>query len=209
MEQLEYLDDESDFYGISITPSHSTVLIISGDEETQNQLTRRCKDIDIHGYWDNHWQLTNVIAIRNTPTKFESEMAGNQVPYNPWERLDNAKKLGETPSEFLRRVPPLTSHTDDGWIWVANPYAPRDKTPEGWNAEYIARMKQLLEDYLEKKNKLTNANPNMAPGTITRRLGPDRDRLKEEIFEGAKKANVTCGKVVVPLSCHLEILIWW
>jgi hypothetical protein len=129
------------------------------------------------------------------PIKPEVKMASKQVPFNPIEHLANAKKLGETPSEFLRRVPPLTSQTEDGWIWVANPYAPRDKKPEDRNGKYIARMRQLLDEYTEKKMKLVEANPNLAPGIITRKLGPDRNRLKDEIYEGAKKANMTCGKL--------------
>jgi hypothetical protein len=194
-------------------PSEIGSSSLSGDEVTQNRLKRRCKDFDLQEYWATHSQLINVLAIKNTiptnimeatpeettldviPIKPDIKMAANQKPYNPWEHLDNAKKLAETPSEFLQRVPPLTSYTDDGWIWVANPYAPRDKKPEDRNGEYITRMRQLLDDYLEKKRKLTKANPNMAPSTVTRRLGSDRDRLREEIFEGAKKANMTCGKV--------------
>jgi hypothetical protein len=183
--------------------------------------TRR-REVDIHGYWATHSQLINVIAIKNTvpakatdiapgektleviPIKPEAKMAAKQAPYNPLEHLDNGKKLVETSSEFLRRVPPLTSHTDDGWIWVANPYAPRDKKPEDRNGEYITRMRKLLDDYIEKKTKLAKTNPNLAPSTITRRLLQDRDRLKEEIYEGAKEANMTCGKVVTLINGMLS-----
>lgn len=122
-------------------------------------------------------------------------MTAAREPYNPLARLGWAKQLGETPSEFLRRVPPLSTLTDDGWIWAANPYAPRDKKPEGRDDGYIDGMRQLLDDYIVKKTSLAKANPNLAAGTITKRMFQDREHLKAQIQEGAKKANMTCGKV--------------
>lgn len=170
-------------------------------------------EVDIHRYWADHAHLINVIAINNTvpekvkeitydekalnviPIRSELKIAATQEPHNPLARSGWAKQLGETPSEFLRRVPPLTTLTSDGWIWCANPYARRDKKPEGVDEAYITRTRQLLAAYMDKKTKIGQQNPTMAPGTITRRLLPDRERLKDEIHEGAKKANMTCGKV--------------
>ncbi|QDS78040.1 hypothetical protein FKW77_003125 [Venturia effusa] len=197
MEHLDYLDDESDFYG---------------DKETQRRSLRKMKELDVHQYWANHAHLINVIAINKTvsdkvkeissegktlnviPINPKPKMAAVLDPYNPLARLGWAKQLGETSSEFLRRVPPLTTLTSDGWIWCANPYARRDRKPEDPDEAYLGRMRQLLSAYIEKKNKLAQQNPTMAPGTITRRLLSDRELLKEEIHEGAKKANMTCGK---------------
>ncbi|TLD35100.1 DUF1917-domain-containing protein [Venturia nashicola] len=187
-------------------------LTISGDKETQRRLKRKVKEVDVHRYWAEHAHLINAIAINNTipekdqeitpeekalnviPIRPEHKMAAAQDPYNPLSRVGWAKQLGETASEFLRRAPPLTTLTSDGWIWCANPYARRDQKPEDVDEAYITRMRQLLAAYMDKKTKIAQQNPNMAPGTITRRLLPDRERLKDEINEGAKKANMTCGK---------------
>lgn len=170
-------------------------------------------EVDVRRYWADHAHLINVIAIDNTvpekvkeitpeekalnviPIKPKPKMAATQESYNSLARVGWAKQLGETPSEFIRRVPPLTTLTSDGWIWCANPYARRDKKPEGVDEAYITRMRQLLAAYIDKKSKIVQQNPTMAPGTITRRLLPDRESLKNEIHEGAKKANMTCGKV--------------
>ncbi|KAE9974242.1 hypothetical protein EG328_003961 [Venturia inaequalis] len=197
MEQLDHLDDDSDFYG---------------DEETQRRLKRKVKEVDVHRYWAHHEHLINVIAINNTipekdreitleekalnviPLRPEPKMAATQEPFNPLSRVGWAKQLGETAPEFLRRVPPLTTLTSDGWIWCANPYARRDKKPEDVDAAYVTRMRQLLAAYIDKKTEIAQQNPTMAPGTITRRLLPERERLKDDIYEGAKKANMTCGK---------------
>lgn len=214
MAQLDHLDDESDFYGKGIATSIPSYLqlIISGDKETQRRLKRKVK-VDIHRYWADHAHLINVIAIKNTipvkdteltakeqalnviPIRPEHKMAASQELYNPMSRLGWAKQLGETPSDFLRRVPPLTTLTSDGWIWCANPYARRDKKPEDFDEAYVTRMRRSLAAYIDKKTKLAQQNPTMAPGTITRRLLTERERLKTEISEGAKKANMTCGKV--------------
>lgn len=209
-------------YLLSTTASS---LSSSGDKATQRRLKRKVKEVDVHRYWADHAHLINVNAIKNTvpekdqgitpeekalnviPIKPAPKMAATQEPYNPMSRLGWAKQLGESPSEFLRRVPPLTTLTSDGWIWCANPYAPRDKKPEDINEAYIGRMRQLLAAYIDKKTKIVQQNPTMAPGTITRRLLPDRERLKDEIREGAKKANMTCGKVRLHQSNVSTILI--
>jgi hypothetical protein len=167
---------------------------------------RRCKEVDVHGYWANHSQLINVIAFEgNAEDKASKEtwvapsakMAATQEPFNYYEHLENAKQLGETPSEFVRRLPPLTSNIYP-WLWVANPYAPRDKEPEAMSNDkvgYIKEMQHLMLQYLEKKRTLTGANPNMPAGTITRKLHDERERLNNAIIEGAHKVNMTCGKV--------------
>lgn len=116
--------------------------------------------------------------------------------YNPYEGNEGARQLGETISEFTKRLPVLDSTSVGPWIWIANPYTGRSETePEHHDASFIQLGSRLLKEFMSKKEALIATHPEMAPGTVTRTLKPVRDQLKDDILALAKGHEVTCGKV--------------
>ena len=118
---------------------------------------------------------------------------------NPYEGDPSARQINESVDEFLKRLPVL-NHTFVGhWLWIAN-FASNgqtfDENLEGSNlTEFIKKGRALLQDYSAKKEELVEEFPNLAAGSITRKLGPEREKLKNDILKTATSCKVTVGKV--------------
>lgn len=126
-----------------------------------------------------------------------------QTLYNRLEGLPTARQLTETVDEFLKRLPPRTTINAD-WIWITCPvlkgkgkaaelrHNPEvEQSPEGM----MDRANALLSQFVAEEERITSANPNSAQSTITRKLGPLREQLKEDILDVAVACGVTNGKV--------------
>lgn len=120
-------------------------------------------------------------------------------------RPEKGRQLSETVTEFVKRMPPLKSVTIDGWIWCAKPIVVskkdgKKKVQRFDLGEFVDKGQVLLEDFDEEKAKVESEYEGKAASTITRKLGPFRDRLKEDILEAAIKHGVTSGKVCLYLA---------
>lgn len=147
-------------------------------------------------------------AMATTATKrrdADVEMTDVKDLYNPWEGKEDAWQLGETISDFTKRLPVLDSSHIGPWIWIANPYADRNcnSEPEQHDASFVQLAVRMLKDFTSKKDALTSTHPEMAPGTVTRTLKPHRDQLKDDILKLAKERKMTCGKVGVQSNAGL------
>jgi hypothetical protein len=97
--------------------------------------------------------------------------------------------------EFITRLPVVGSSRVGPWLFVANPYVERDELPSSNDSGLMQRLHRLLDEYLERKETLTKAEPDLIAATLTRRLKPDRDSLKQKILDSSKAHGLTSGKV--------------
>jgi hypothetical protein len=136
------------------------------------------------------------------------EMTDVKDLYNPWEGKEDAWQLGETISDFTKRLPVLDSSHIGPWIWIANPYADRNcnSEPEQHDASFVQLAVRILKEFTSKKDALTSMHPEMAPGTVSRTLKPHRDQLKDDVLKLAKERKMTCGKVGVQTKCRIAAL---
>lgn len=113
-----------------------------------------------------------------------------------------ARQLSGTISQFLKRLPPSTSYGDGAWIWIANPVINGkgkeavDKHPDiGGFAE---RGEDLIEEFQVQRSVVQSENEGKVESTITRKLGPHGEKLKEDILKAAIDHRITSGKVSQP-----------
>lgn len=66
-----------------------------------------------------------------------------------------------------------------------------EESPEGM----MDRANALLSQFVAEEERITSSNPNSVQSTITRKLGPLREQLKEDILDVAVACGVTNGKV--------------
>lgn len=59
----------------------------------------------------------------------------------------------------------------------------------------LDRAQALLGQYSSEQERIKSSIPNAAQSTITKKLSPLRDKLKEDILDLAVENNVTEGKV--------------
>ena len=110
--------------------------------------------------------------------------------HNPYEGKENAWQLNETVDEFLDRLPPTEDHeTQDGWLWVANPYARADQFEADYLKpelpKYMQDGRELLERFLERKEDGQT---------------PSTEELKCNILALATKCRIRSGKVRLSVS---------
>ncbi len=136
------------------------------------------------------------LAVRTSSTAEAVEM----VDSNCFEGDPSAwQQKNETILEFLRRAPvgnPASAILGP-WLWVGCPWIP---------ATWMARMQKtdvpafteageaLLHAHEVQKVNLEQADPKAAPATITRRLGPYREQLEDDLLTLAVKTGTTYGK---------------
>lgn len=146
---------------------------------------------------------TDIATIKKVDEKVEGDVTPPRFmrePFNPREGEIDSKQLGETVDEFISRLPVIGSSQVGPWLWASNPYAERGAEPETKDYSFLQRAKRLMQEYLELKATIAASEPGIAPGTITRRLKADREKLKEDILDMAKNNGLICGKVGLPLA---------
>lgn len=125
--------------------------------------------------------------------------------HNPMEGLEAARQLSETIDQFLKRLPPSTSYGDGAWIWCANPVVGgKGKKAADNHADidgFTERGEELLEEFEVQRAIVQSENAGKVESTITRKLGPCREKLKEDILKAAIDRRVTSGKVSRTSTC--------
>lgn len=205
-----YISDDSDFYGkLASAPNWLCICLQShtGTLKTRKKLESRSKKTttkQLVQRWtrDRAAHPTASISLTASDTV-------EQTLHNRLEGVSTARQLTETVDEFLERLPPRTTITSD-WIWVTCPilkgkgkaaesrHIPElEESPE----QMMGRARALLSQFAAEKERLISANSNSTQSTITRKLGPLRERLKEDILDLAVASGVTSGKVqLLPLA---------
>ncbi|KAF2147369.1 uncharacterized protein K452DRAFT_293806 [Aplosporella prunicola CBS 121167] len=201
------ISDESSFYG---------------DETTKAAWEARTKAFDPASYWEHHetYPATMAHRTRAEAQRLAADdanamgMITSNSARGSAEASRNAEKATvklnlthegdprwyqptETVSEFLKRCPPLKTICEDtgiDWFWVGNPHASSYNQQPADVDTFIERGYGLLEAYQSKRAELESANPSSAKGTITRKLGPEREKLKQRIADLARAKHVVCGK---------------
>ncbi|KAF1984465.1 DUF1917-domain-containing protein [Aulographum hederae CBS 113979] len=175
-----YISEESSFYG---------------DDEERHHLNARSEAFRPQKYWTSHAKQINSIAYNERAQHVTVVDVPHVELHNIYEGQEAARQLHEPIHAFLKRLPPLDSRHIGPWIWIANPYPSQDKGKGKYNQQaFMIAAEQGLADYMSKKRSLEEGNPEILPGTLTRKLRPARDQMKDEILRLAVENGVTSGK---------------
>ena len=94
-----------------------------------------------------------------------------QEAFNIYEDYASGRQLSETVEAFMKRLPPLsTSIIEYGpWIYVANPYFPRNHARED-QATFVRKGHELLKDFTAVKAGIESSMPGKAKTVIGRKV---------------------------------------
>lgn len=164
-----------------------------GDNDKKAELEAQVAAFDVDAYWATHDSRMSVMAYQ--------ENAGSELipppaaPYNMYESYPSGRRLSETVSEFLNRLPPRSTLSSEvsPWIYIANPHCLDNPTSEDL-AGFRQVGHRLLEEYTEKKEELESSLVGKPKGTVTKKLTPYRKKLEADIFTAAKEKGIKSGK---------------
>lgn len=110
-----------------------------------------------------------------------------------------SKQRNESIDEFLRRLPVAAPETAavGPWLWVHSPRleAGQGKHHEGADIEGFVKVAfDLLHAFRKRRSSIEAANLSRKPATVTRKMGPYRDQLEEDLLSAAVQHSITCGK---------------
>jgi len=69
----------------------------------------------------------------------------------------------------------------------------------------MGQAQKLFYAYRKRISALEDSNPNMLLGTVTRKLAPEREKLKENILKLAIAKGMTSGKVSWTLVTEIDV----
>lgn len=130
----------------------------------------------------------------NTRTVAGQE-ASELVHSDRFQGSPGAWQQSETIDEFLKRLPVTDPNTADvgPWLWVSRPSAIRSQHERGEKADVKAFCLiggALLQAFIKQRDKVESESPGKAPTTITRKMGPYRDQLEEDLLSAAVKTGM-------------------
>jgi hypothetical protein len=180
-------------------PSTTIAADTTGDDEEKARLESKVQNLSARDISRLQSYLARSINSVAMSSRDDSQAAAPETARltNPYEDRAGARQLNETVDEFLSRLPVLTSESVSPWLWIANFTNGKgfdDAHLSSLYPDFIKKSKLLLQEYLEKKDKVQSDHPHLSTGWITRRLSPDRDKLKDAILKTATECKETCGK---------------
>ncbi|KAM3072073.1 hypothetical protein ACMFMF_007467 [Clarireedia jacksonii] len=193
-----YLSDESDFYG-SLPSS------VPGDASTKSHFNTCAASFSPVEYWTHHELTLTEQADINAAIKASAHKESTEL-YNPYAGDPCAWQLGETITDFLQRLPPVTTLRSDSipWIYVANPFrkapvavAANEEAPPGEGSrlwEFVERGTTLLNNLTTVRHEIEKANEGKAASTITQIFNNEKESIVQEILDTAKETQCTTGK---------------
>lgn len=124
-----------------------------------------------------------------------SSFSPSKSLYNPYEGQICGRQLSESVEEFLKRLPPLTTHVSlkCPWIFIANPHA-RSRPTDYDQGSFMQAAEGLLQGFTKEKTDIEKSMVGKAKGTITKKLTPLRKVLEENLLAKAKETKFTSGK---------------
>ncbi|KAK1826854.1 hypothetical protein QBC39DRAFT_315996 [Podospora conica] len=171
------MDYDSDFYG---------------DEPTVSSLHKRVASLDIPAWWHARDDALMLPAARKA---LANSSPNPSHLHNILEGVPGARQLTETVDEFLSRLPPATTDfltTGLPWLWIANPYLPREPQPQidlfiSGGTERL----RLLSDFIS----MTQAkNAAKSPFAGRQQIGKERAAAAQDLRDLAVECGVVCGK---------------
>lgn len=125
------------------------------------------------------------------------EEASDLVHRDHFKGREDAWQQDETIDNFLRRLPvadPSTAGVGP-WLWVSSPTVSRHHQGKGADPDsFIELGINLKSAFMRQRSQIESENSGKAAATITRKMGPYRDQLEEDLLSAAVKTGTTCGK---------------
>lgn len=130
---------------------------------------------------------------------FTGQEASDLVHRDHFKGCPEAWQQDETIDNFLRRVPVADPDTAavGPWLWVTSPQINTSHQKQTNKVDvnaFIESGDSLLEAFGVKRAEVEAENRGKAVATITRKMGPYRDQLEEDLLSAAVKTGTTCGK---------------
>ncbi|KAL9114121.1 MAG: hypothetical protein Q9227_001893 [Pyrenula ochraceoflavens] len=219
----EVLSEESDFYGDEDTkldyeeaaaeydPSddwerheHNPQVVAARNRDNHPGLSAHNEPLPVSSKKnpsDTHEQgrPSGIHEQEQAVDTYEQEQSSNieagAHPYNRYEGMRYARQLSDSPSDFLRRLPPSTTSTEDvgPWLWVENPSTRLRPTNEDV-AGFKTEGEDLLAQYIEQKETFEEKYRSLKPVAITQKLNPFRTELVDNLKKLAKAKGIPTGK---------------
>jgi hypothetical protein len=133
--------------------------------------------------------------------KRKREPSPEPVLFNPGQGSPDAWQLGESPDDFVRRLPPLTTSVSAcSWIWVHNPHFDRrdkNKYMSHRADEFRCRGSELLGQSIQTRQRIQSEGLHGPKATVARSLGQESKALQQRITDLAVECEILSGKVSV------------
>ncbi|KAI9676875.1 MAG: hypothetical protein M1817_006714 [Caeruleum heppii] len=115
--------------------------------------------------------------------------------YNPYEGAQGGRQLAESVNDFLKRLPPITTRSEEvgPWLWIANPHA-ADRPLDKRLSELTKEGEEILSRWLVTKTELEKTLSRKSASVITRTVNQQRKGVEEAIVRLARAKNITTGK---------------
>lgn len=142
--------------------------------------------------------------------------------HNPYEGQISAKQLNETMAAFLSRLPPATTDAtpDIPWIYVANPFIPREGGAGGEEApgesgaqlgtftEGGGERLEMLGDFLRMVDEKKRGGGGRVSAAMNKQVTAEREGCVNDILMLARVMKVRTGKAS-SISLHSSRHIIW
>lgn len=192
----------------------------SGDEEEVASLESRVQHFDLQAYW-RHIDHNDTVhpgyksQSSSSPSSSAARTPAAAPPklHNPYEGQVSAKQLSETMAAFLARLPPATTDVtpDVPWIYVANPFIPREGGTAGEEApaESGAQLLTFIEgggerlglfgDFLRTVDEKKRGGGRVS-NAMSRQVTTERKGCVNDVLMLARVMKVRTGKVSKSLT---------
>lgn len=190
----------------------------SGDDSEVAVLESRAENFDVESYWRlrerSGMVQPGIKQDSSSPTPITNMASTTSTKlHNAYKGRVSAKQLSETIDDFLRRLPPATTDAtpEIPWIYVANPYIPRDdKGGEEAPAEPGAQLQTFIEGGGERlelfgdflRTKQDKGRGGRAGNAMAREVSRERDACVGDILMLANAMKVRTGKVSRSSATH-------
>lgn len=221
------MDSDSDFYG-KRRPHHPTtpqtdpadsLTPATGDEDEVAALESRAQDFNVKAYWrdiDDHdtvqpGRIKDSYSSPSSAAAMTPAAAAAKAPklHNPYEGQVSAKQLNETMAAFIARLPPATTDVtpDIPWIYVANPFIPREGGAGGEEAPAESGVQlgtftegggerlEMLGDFLRMVDEKKGGGGGRVSAAMNKQVTAEREGCVNDILMLARVMKVRTGKV--------------
>lgn len=221
------MDSDSDFYG-KRRPHHPTtpqtdpadsLTPATGDEDEVAALESRAQDFNVKAYWreiDDHdtvqpGRIKDSSSSPSSAAAMTPAAAAAKAPklHNPYEGQVSAKQLNETMAAFIARLPPATTDVtpDIPWIYVANPFIPREGGAGGEEAPAESGVQlgtftegggerlEMLGDFLRMVDEKKRGGGGRVSAAMNKQVTAEREGCVNDILMLARVMKVRTGKV--------------
>ncbi|KAK5168639.1 uncharacterized protein LTR77_005948 [Saxophila tyrrhenica] len=136
-------------------------------------------------------ETSRDVAMEGDDMQVEAEVSSDRFYGEP-----SAWQQRETITEFMRRAPVTDPETAmlGPWLWVRNPIMKPKWQKQADVDAFVETGIPLLQGLLKQRTKMETTYSSVGPATITRKMGPYRDQLENNLLALAVKTGTTCGK---------------